>query len=107
MKAMVISLGGSVIIPEEVNYPFLDKFKDTLRKSYPKCKFVIVCGGGSIARKYISALKKEGKPLKEQSMAGIRATRMNARFLMQFFGKEANDTLSKNMKEVKDNTTKN
>ena len=102
-KVVVMSVGGSLIIPKEINYPFLDKFKDTLRKKYSKYKFVIVCGGGSIARKYISALKKEGKSTKEQSLAGIRATRMNARFLMQLFGKEANDSLPLDMKELKGN----
>lgn len=32
---------------------------------------------------------------------------MNAMFMMQFFGKEANDKLPLNMKEVKDNLPKN
>ncbi len=106
-RAIVISLGGSIIIPDKINYFFLNKFKDMLRKNYSKYAFIVVCGGGSIARKYISALKKEGKSTKEQSLAGIRATRMNAKFLMQFFGKEANNILPKNMKEVKHNIKKN
>lgn len=106
--AIVISLGGSVIIPEkEMNIDFLESFKKILRKFYKKYKFVIVCGGGSIARKYISVLKEEGKSTREQSSAGIRATRMNALFLMQLFGKEANDTLPKNMEEVRNNLHKN
>ena len=106
-RAIVISLGGSLIIPDKINYAFLNKFKDTLRKNYSKYRFIIVCGGGSIARKYIAALKKEGKSTKEQSMAGIRATRMNAKFLIQFFGKESNYILPKNMKDVKNNINRN
>jgi len=107
MKTLVLSLGGSVIIPDEVDYQYLEKFKKVLRKNYNKCKFVIVCGGGIIARKYITALKKEGKSIREQSLAGIRATRTNAIFMMQFFGKEANETLPKDMKDVKDYLKKN
>jgi len=106
-RIVVISLGGSVIISEKPNFRFLDKFKNTLRKHYKTHKFVIVCGGGSIARKYISALKAEHKSKKELSMAGIRATRMNAMFVMQFFGKEANDVLPSDMQEVKTNLHKN
>lgn len=106
-KVMIVSLGGSLIIPDEIDYRLLEKFKKALRKNYSSYKFVVVCGGGSIARKYISALKEEGKSIKEQSLAGIRATRMNAKFMMQFFGKEANSILPKSMKEVKNFIHKN
>ena len=98
---MVISLGGSLIVPEKDNSFFLDKFKHTLRSNYKTHKFVIICGGGTIARKYITALKKEHQAKKQLSMAGILATRTNAQFMMQFFGKEANSNLPKNMKEIK------
>jgi uridylate kinase len=107
MDVVVISLGGSLIIPDKINIEFLDKFKKELQKNYNKTRFVIVTGGGSIARKYIEVLKKEGKNDKEISLSGIRATRMNALFLMQFFGKEANDNLPKDMHEVKNNLHKN
>jgi uridylate kinase len=106
-KIIVISLGGSLIIPKEVDTKFLNKFRKTLRKHYKTHKFIVVCGGGSTARKYISALKKEKKPKKSLSLAGIRATRTNALLVMQIFGKEANDTLPKDMKQVKSNLRKN
>lgn len=109
MKTAVISLGGSLLIPkEEADLKFLHKFKKELRKNYKKARFVIVTGGGSIARRYIEMLKKEHKSIKELSLAGIRATRMNAQTLMQFFGKsDGNDTLPTNMNEVKSNLHKN
>lgn len=103
MKVVVISLGGSLIVPNEINFEFIEKFKKEIRKNYSKTKFVIVAGGGSVARKYISALKKEKKSDRELASAGIRATRMNALFLMQFFGKEANKKLPRDMVEVKNN----
>ncbi len=106
-KVVVFSLGGSLIIPEKIDYQFLNKFKRTLRKYYQDYKFVIVCGGGSIARKYIEALRYEHRSEEELSQAGIRATRMNAMFLMQFFGKEANNTLPKEIKEVESNLHNN
>ena len=107
-KLIVISLGGSLIVPEEMNIPFLEKFAKTLRKYYKTYKFAVVCGGGTIARKYISALKAENKSKRELANAGIRATRMNAQFMMQFFGKkEANDSLPKSMIEIKNSLAKN
>lgn len=107
MKIMVISLGGSLIVPEKTDFKFLKTFRTALRKQYKKWRFVIVCGGGSIARKYINLLEKGGAKEKELSMAGIRVTRMNAIIMMELFGKEANDKLPMNMKEVKDNLHKN
>jgi uridylate kinase len=98
-KVVVMSLGGSVILSNDPQ--FLLDFRKTLKKNYSNYKFVIVCGGGSIARQYINVLKKEKKNDEEVSRAGIRATRMNAQFLMQVFGKEANDVMPLNMKRVK------
>lgn len=106
MKTVVLSLGGSLIVPDSINFSFLERFKKELEKNYSKAKFVIVCGGGSIARKYIDALRKEGKNEIELAAAGIAATRMNARFLMQFFGKEANNSLPADMHEVKNDLAK-
>lgn len=100
MKTMVISLGGSLIVPDKIDYKFLEKFKATLQKFYKNYRFIVVCGGGSIARRYIQALEAERKSEKEMARAGIRATRMNALFMMQFLGKSSNQHLPMNMEEV-------
>ena len=84
-KVIVLSLGGSQIIPNKVNLPYLRQFKKIILKNTKKYKFIIVCGGGSIARKYISALKESKINEKLQSLSGISATRMNARFMSYFF----------------------
>ncbi len=106
-RAVVISLGGSLIIPDKIDYKFLEHFKKTVRAHYRKHKFVAVCGGGSVARKYIKALQAEDKNKKEISLAGIRITRMNAQFMMQFFGKDANETVPIDMNGVKNQLKKN
>lgn len=84
-EMIVLSLGGSLIIPNKVNVSYLKKFKKTILKHTKTYKFIVVCGGGSIARKYISALKNIGLNKKFQSFSGISATRMNARFMNYFF----------------------
>jgi len=82
---IVISLGGSLIIPNDIDLKFLREFKKTILKNTKKHKFIIVCGGGSIARKYISSLREEKRDIIKQSYAGISATRMNARFMSYLF----------------------
>ncbi len=106
-EVIVLSLGGSLIAKEEIDHKFIESFKKTIRKNYKKYKFVVICGGGATARKYIAELKKQKKPHKQISLAGIKATRMNAEFMTQIFGKESNDTLPLSMKDVKDNLHKN
>ena len=51
---IIISLGGSLIIPEEVDTVFLKEFirmiKDYVAQGF---HFVIITGGGKICRKYL------------------------------------------------------
>ena len=83
-KIIVLSLGGSLIIPEKIDYVYLKNFRKVIFANKNKYKFVIVCGGGSLARKYISVLKKDNKTQEFQSFSGIAATRTNARFMSYF-----------------------
>lgn len=84
-RVIVLSLGGSLIIPDDINTKYLKNFKKIILRNINKYKFIIVCGGGSIARKYIASLKEEKINEKLQSLSGISATRMNARFMNYFF----------------------
>lgn len=97
-EVIVLSLGGSQIIPDKVDTKYLNQFKKTILKNKKKYKFIIVCGGGSLARKYISAIKNNNYL---QSLAGIAATRTNARFMNYFFGQEPKNGIPLKMEEIK------
>lgn len=105
-KVVVLSLGGSLIVPEKIDPSWLNKFKSTILRLSKRYKFVIVCGGGFVAREYITILKTEHKNVKQQSLAGIAITRMNARIMMQIFGDHANKSLPMNLEQVKENLEK-
>ncbi len=87
-EVIVLSLGGSLIIPGDINVKYLKNLKKVLLKNTKKHKFVVVCGGGSLARKYISAIRGVNGSEKFQSFSGISATRTNARFMSYFFNQE-------------------
>lgn len=106
-RVRVISLGGSLIIPDKIDFHFLKKFKEVIKKNLNKYRFVIVCGGGSVARKYMSALKENRVSEKIQGMVGIAVTRLNARFLTYFFGKDANEGIPHDMNQVANLLKKN
>jgi len=87
-EKIIISLGGSLIIPEEIDVDFLKSFRDLIISHVEQGKkFIIITGGGKICRKYQDSAKK----IKEMNSAeldwlGIYATRFNAEFLKILFG---------------------
>ena len=98
---IVLSLGGSLIIPDGIEISFLKQFRKTILKNTSRYKFIVVCGGGNIARKYISALRNIGMNETFQSFAGISATRMNARFMSYFFNQNQERGIPHKMRELR------
>jgi len=79
----LISLGGSIIVPDEINIKFLKKFKKLILKYIKKNdRFIIVAGGGMIAREYQKAAKIiGGGEMSDFDWLGIHSTRLNAHLL--------------------------
>lgn len=105
-KTIVLSLGGSLIFPKEIDTVFLQKFKKVILKNTKKYKFVIVCGGGRLARMSIESLKSIGASFDLQSLSGIAATRNNARFMNYFFGFEPRAGIPLTIKDIKNHLGK-
>jgi len=78
-------------VPGEIQVEFLKTFKEFILKFLKRdCKFIIVTGGGSVARNYIAAASKISKiPDEDKDWLGIHATRINAHLLRTIFRKEA------------------
>ncbi len=90
-KTIVMSLGGSVIVPDKIDVDFLKKFKKTINEYSDKgYKFVIICGGGKIARDYQKAASQISKQSNDYlDWLGIHATKINAWLMKAVFGKDA------------------
>jgi uridylate kinase len=105
-KVVVLSLGGSLIIPNEVDVRYLKNFKKVILENKNKYKFIIVCGGGSTARKYINGLRSLGIGQKEQSLIGMASIMLNSEFMGYFFGmnlKEIHHSISSLKKHLEKN----
>ncbi|RLE38580.1 UMP kinase [Candidatus Woesearchaeota archaeon] len=78
-KTIVLSLGGSLIVPREINTDFLKKFVSFVKKTSRRNKIIIVCGGGHTCRYYITKANKIAKlsEIKKDNI-GIAAIKLNA-----------------------------
>lgn len=97
----VISLGGSLLVPGEIDVKFLKKFKAIIEREIKRNKkFIIIVGGGKTARNYQNAAKALTKVSNEDlDWLGIHATIINAHLLLTIFRKYAYFRIIKNPKE--------
>lgn len=88
----VLSVGGSIVVPEFPDVQFLTEFAQLIRKwlSEDKTrKLILVVGGGGPARIYQKAFKEinnnENVSNDQADLIGIMATRLNAQLLKAIF----------------------
>jgi len=95
-EVIVLSLGGSVFLPDKIDIKFLLNFRKLIIKYLKKHKFVIITGGGKFCRYYQGAVKQF--PKKKQTdadMMGIFVSRLNAKLIRFLFKDIANKKLMK------------
>ena len=100
-ETYVLSLGGSLIVPDEIDHKFVKKFRELIIKKVKNGdRFIIVCGGGGLNRKYNEAAKKVRKLSNDElDWVGIYATRYNAQFIKILFGDLAHNEININPHE--------
>jgi len=92
----IISLGGSIVVPDQVDTEFLKNFL-ALVKNYLDAgrakKLVFVVGGGSTARNYQKAYREiaAAPDNDNQDWIGIAATRLNGELLKALFSDYCTD----------------
>jgi len=98
-KLYTISLGGSLIFPQTgIDWKFLKNFRELIISEIKKGnKFILVTGGGSLARQYQEASIKITKLTNDdRDWLGVHATRMNAHLLKTIFRQHAHPRINKN-----------
>ncbi len=92
----IVSLGGSLIAPDQVDTAFVAEFCAEVRAlaaADAGRRFVVVCGGGAPARQYQAALRALAGDAEPDRIdwVGIAATRLNAELIKHLFGPLAPD----------------
>jgi uridylate kinase len=87
-ETIVMSVGGSLIVPKEINTTFLSNLKRLLETEIASNgrRFIIIAGGGRTARNYQEAAGAISElDLEDLDWMGIHATRLNGHLLRTVF----------------------
>ncbi len=100
MNSIVISLGGSVLLSDDIDIAFFKKLTNLLKQLSKKYKIYIIVGGGKTARTYIKLGRKLNFDEKTLDQFGIDITRVNARIMTNLID-ISNDKIPNSTDEAK------
>lgn len=113
MDLWILSLGGSLVVPDGVDVDFINDLHTLLTEYIDKalCRFVLVIGGGAPARIYQQAYRDMVKELHNdygtkkqidaQDRVGIVATLLNATLIREVFADLAEENIVTNPEDKK------
>ncbi|MCK4635390.1 MAG: UMP kinase [Methylococcales bacterium] len=105
-NTFVVNLGGSIIVPEEIDGKFLKEFRDIIVKQIEEKdqKFVFITGGGKTARNYASVAGEISEHVtnEDKDWLGIHATRLNAHLVRTIFRDYAYPRINTNPHDLED-----
>lgn len=104
-ETVVMSVGGSLIVPDGIDTKFLTEFKNLIERqiTFKGRRFIIIAGGGKTARRYQDAAAgvTELDP-EDLDWMGIHATRLNGHLLRTIFRDIAYPEMITNPDEITD-----
>lgn len=91
MTKTVLSIGGSILMPGEIDVSYLRRIGDMLNRNHNPSdnELAVVTGGGGLARKYIESASEFEVNEGFLDVFGIDASRLNARLLSCAIGGKA------------------
>jgi uridylate kinase len=102
---VVLSLGGSLIYGEKgLDRKFLESIKQIIEES--DHSFGVVTGGGKKARDYAEEVRKKGGSEFDADVAAIRATKENAKELINVLGSLAYEKVADDFNEAREGAKK-
>ena len=109
MKTIVMSLGGSLIAPKNIDVNFLKKFRRTILDYIKKGnRVILITGGGDTCRNYQKASTQVNSDVSHNDLdwVGIASTKLNAELVRSVFGNSAYDKILDNPDKKVDTSKK-
>lgn len=103
-ETIVMSVGGSLIVPDQIDTAFLVRFKTFITSQTAQGRrFIIIAGGGKTARRYQEAAAAVSELTSEDlDWLGLHATRLNGHLLRTVFHDLAHPVMVTNPDDVLD-----
>lgn len=103
-ETIVMSVGGSLIVPDSIDTNFLTKLKAFIvTQTAHGRRFIIIAGGGKTARRYQDAASEVSELTSDDlDWMGIHATRLNGHLLRTIFRDIAYRVMITNPDEILD-----
>jgi uridylate kinase len=103
-ETIVMSVGGSLIVPDQIDTVFLTNLKTLIQTETANGRrFIIIAGGGRTARRYQEAAASVHAMQNEDlDWLGLHATRLNGHLLLTIFRELAHRVMITNPDEVYD-----
>ncbi len=103
-ETIVMSVGGSLIVPDAIDTTFLTNLKDLITQTATSGRrFIIIAGGGKTARRYQDAAGAVTTLTRDDlDWLGIHSTHLNGHLLRTIFRDIAYEIMIKNPDDVLD-----
>ncbi len=104
-ETIVMSVGGSLIVPDQIDIDFLSSLRDLIYSETTSNvrNFIIIAGGGKTARRYQDAAAKVSSLTPEDlDWIGLHATRLNGHLLRTIFRDIAYNVMITNPDDILD-----
>lgn len=104
-ETIVMSVGGSLIVPDQIDTTFLTVLKNLVEHQIASHgrRFIIIAGGGKTARRYQEAAGKVSDLDPEDiDWIGLHATRLNGHLLRTIFRDSAHPEMITNPDDILD-----
>ena len=103
-ETIVMSVGGSLIVPDQIDTGFLSALKNFIdEETALGRRFIIIAGGGKTARRYQEAAAAVTKLTDDDlDWMGIHATRLNGHLLRTIFRDSAHRVMITNPDDILD-----
>lgn len=103
-ETIVMSVGGSLIVPDQIDTVFLAQLKSFIVKETARGRrFIIIAGGGKTARRYQDAAAAVSDTTSDDlDWLGLHATRLNGHLLRTIFRDIAHPVMVTNPDDILD-----
>jgi uridylate kinase len=102
MKSIVVKVGGSLLLTKQnkIDQDFVSQFCQIIKERTIYDQIIIICGGGSVAREYITFLRDNGVNEAICDSIGIQISQLNSKMIIACLKEKAYPIVPKSLEDL-------